>query len=101
MRITQALVEEIGDQKYSSLGGMYERLKILKVRWKGWKIRETQGQMERMNDQEFSHLGGSVENWKYSRLVGMDGRLEMLKVRWEGCKIGNGNTQGWLEVMRD
>ena len=87
------------DRYYSRLGGMYERLKILKVRWKGWKIRETQGQMERMNDQEFSHLGGSVENWKYSRLVGMDGRLEMLKVRWQGCKIGI--TQGQVECMKD
>ena len=42
---------------------MYESLKILKVRWKGWKIRETQGQMERMNDQEYSHLRRSGENW--------------------------------------
>ena len=84
---------------YSRLGGMYERLKIRKVRWKGWKIRETQGEMERMNDQEFSHLGGSVEDWKYSRLVGMDGRLEMLKVRWQRCKIGI--TQGQVGCMKD
>ena len=51
------------DRYYSRLVGMYERLKILQVRWKGWKIRETQGQMERMNDQEYSHLSGSGENW--------------------------------------
>ena len=87
------------DRYYSRLGGMYERLKILKVRWKGWKIRETQGQMERMNDQEYSHLSGSGENWKYSRLVGIDGGLEILKVRWQGCKIGN--TQGQVECMKD
>ena len=86
MRITQVQMRETKDQKYSGLGGMDERDKIPKDRWKGWNIRETQGKMERMNDQEFSHLGGSVENWKYSRLVGMDGRLEMLKMqgRWKG-----------------
>ena len=49
------------DRYYSRLGGMYERLKIRKVRWKGWKIRETQGQMERINDQEYSHLGEVVK----------------------------------------
>ena len=69
MRIIQVQMKETKDQKYSGLGGMDERDKIPKDRWKGWKIGETQGKMERMNDQEFSHLGGSIENWKYSRLV--------------------------------
>ena len=91
-------MKETKDKKYSGLGGMDERVKIPKDRWKGWKIGETQGKMERMNDQEFSHLGGSVENWKYSMLVGMDGGLE-IQVRWQRCKIGN--TQGQEEGMRD
>ena len=43
MRNTQVQVEEIQNQKYSRLGGMDEREKILKVRWKGWKVRDTQG----------------------------------------------------------
>ena len=38
MRNTQVQVEEIRNQKYSRLGGMDERLEILKVRWQGWKI---------------------------------------------------------------
>ena len=37
-------------QKYSRLGGMDEKVKIPKVRWKEWKIRDSQGSMERMND---------------------------------------------------
>ena len=74
MRITQVQMRETKDQKYSGLGGMDERDKITKDRWKGWNIRETQGKMGRMNDQEFSHLGG------------------MLKI---------GNTQGQLEWMED
>ena len=86
------------DENYPSLGGD-KRSEILKVRWKGWKIRETQGQMERMKYQEYPYLGGSGANWKYSRLVGMDGRLEMVKVRWQGCKIGN--NQGQVERMSD
>ena len=87
------------DQKYSRLGGMDERVKISKVRWKGWNSRYTQGQMEWMNELEFSHLGGIGDNWKYSRLVRMDGRLQILQVWWQGCKIGN--NQGQVEWMRD
>ena len=90
--ITQGQVGQITGQKYSRLVGRVERLKILKVRWKGWKVRDAQSQMERMNDQAYSHLRRIGENWKYSRLVGMDERLEMLKVMWQGCKIGI--TQG-------
>ena len=43
MRITQVQMKETKDQKYSGLGGMDERDKIPKDRWKGWKIGETQG----------------------------------------------------------
>ena len=42
MRNTQGEVEEKKDPKYTRLGGMDERLKIPKVRWKGWKMRNTQ-----------------------------------------------------------
>ena len=84
-------------KKYSRLDGKDERLEILKVRWKGWKIRDTQGQMEMMNEQEYSHLEGSDENRKYSRFIGIDVRLEILKGRWQGCKIGN--AQGQVEEI--
>ena len=97
MRITQVQVEEIKDQKYSRVGGMDEKYKILKIKWKGQKIRDTPGKMGRMNDYEYSHLGGSGEHWKYSRLVGMDGRLEILQFRWQGCK--NGYFPGQVEWM--
>ena len=43
MRNTRVPVEEIENQKYTRLGGMDERLEILKVSWKGWKISNTQG----------------------------------------------------------
>ena len=43
MRITQVWVEETKDQKYSGSGGMDERVKISKVRWKRWNSRYTQG----------------------------------------------------------
>ena len=43
MRNTLVPVEEIQNQKYSRLGGMDEILKILKVSWNGWKIRNTEG----------------------------------------------------------
>ena len=95
-------MKETKDQKYSGLGGMDERDKIPKDRWKGWNIGETQGKMERMNDQEFSHLGGSVENWKYPRLVGIDGvqvDQKYCRLGWQGCKIGN--TQVQVGCMKD
>ena len=49
MRITQVL-EDIKDQKYSRLGGMDERKKILNVRWNGLKVRNTEGLVARMQD---------------------------------------------------
>ena len=72
MRITQVQVEEIKDQKYSRVGGMDEKYKILKMKWKGQKIRDTQGQMKGMEDQ------------RYPRFSGNDKRSEILKVRWNG-----------------
>ena len=33
--------------KYSRLVGKDERLKILKVSWNGWKVRNTEGQVAR------------------------------------------------------
>ena len=65
------------DEKYSSCTGRDTKSVILKVRWKGWKIRNTQVQVEEIRNQKFAWLGGR------------DGRLEILKVRWQGCKIGN------------
>ena len=46
-----------GCKKYSRLGGRDEieilrvkELKILKVSWNGWKVRNTEGQVARMED---------------------------------------------------
>ena len=50
MRNTQVQVEEIRNQKYARLGRMDERLKILKVSWNGWKVRNTEGQVASMED---------------------------------------------------
>ena len=33
-----------------------KRLEILKVRWKGWKIRYTQGEVEEKKDRKYSRL---------------------------------------------
>ena len=61
MRNTQVQVEEIRNQKYARLGGMDERLKILKVSWNGWKVRNTEGQVARMEDRLHLRLGGRDE----------------------------------------
>ena len=74
MRNTQDQLEGMKDENYPSLGGGDKRSEILKVRWKGWKIRDTQGQRERMNDQEYSY------------------QAEVVQI---------GNTPGWLEWMED
>ena len=38
------------DEKYTSWGGRDKRSEILKVRWNGWKIRNTEGLVARMQD---------------------------------------------------
>ena len=40
---------------------MDERLKILKVSWNGWKVRNTEGQVARMEDRLHLRLGGRDE----------------------------------------
>ena len=77
-------MEGMEDQRYSRFDGRDGRLEILKVRWEGWKIRDTQGQVEMMNNQEYSHLVEMIKDQKYSRLGGMDERVKIPTVRWKG-----------------
>ena len=49
------------DEKYSSSGGRDTKPEILKVRWKGWKIRNTQVQVEEIRNQKYARLGGRDE----------------------------------------
>ena len=49
------------DEKYSSCTGRDTKSEILKVRWKGWKIRNTQVQVEEIKNQKFARLGGRDE----------------------------------------
>ena len=56
------------DEKYSSCTGRDTKSEILKVRWKGWKIRNTEGS------------------------GGKDARSIIPKVRWNGWKVRN--TEG-------
>ena len=88
------------DRYYSRLGGMFERLKIHKVR----QMKGMEDQRNTMLDGKNERLGILTFRRKWCKLeilqVGWnDGGLEILKVRWQGCKIGN--TQGQVEGMRD
>ena len=49
------------DEKYSRSVGRDTKPEILKVRWKGWKIRNTQVQVEEIRNQKFARLGGMDE----------------------------------------
>ena len=49
------------DEKYSSSDGRDTKPEILKVRCKGWKIRNTQVQVEEIRNQKFARLGGRDE----------------------------------------
>ena len=78
-------MEGMNDQKYSNLGRSDERLEILKVSWKRWKIRITKDYVEKMQNQQ------------YTSLTGRDERLKILQKIWKVWR--NKDTQGLVEVL--